>query len=62
MRFSESKPETIKADISHRIMKCQQMNMLVQERLKDICGIIEQKNPTLMKEIRKGVSAKRPDH
>jgi hypothetical protein len=22
MRFSESKPETIKADISHRIMKC----------------------------------------
>jgi hypothetical protein len=38
------------------------MNMLVQERLKDICGIIEQKNPTLMKEIRKGVSSKRPDH
>ena len=28
--------------------------MLVQERLKDISSIIEEKNPTLMKEIRKG--------
>jgi hypothetical protein len=61
LRFTESKPETIKADISHRIMKCQQMNLMVQERLKDICSIIEQKNPTLMKEIRKGISA-RGDH
>ena len=32
------------------------MNMLVNERLKDICKIIEGKNPTLMKEIRKGNS------
>ena len=30
------------------------MNMLVQERIKDICKIIELKNPTLMKEIKKG--------
>jgi hypothetical protein len=30
--------------------------MLVQERLKDITNIIEQKNPTLMKEIKKGNS------
>jgi len=30
------------------------MNMLVQERIKDICKIVEVKNPTLMKEIRKG--------
>jgi hypothetical protein len=35
------------------------MNMLVQERLKDICNIIEKKNPTLMKEIRRGVSSKK---
>ena len=63
LRFSESKPENIKADISHRIMKCEQMNMLVQERLKDICGIIDQKNPALMKEIRRGVNSKKPgDH
>jgi len=38
--------------------------MLVQERLKDICKIIDQKNPTLMKEIRKGagVSGTTPAH
>jgi len=29
--------------------------MLYQERLRDICKIIESKNPTLMKEIKKGV-------
>ena len=63
LKFVESKPETIKNDISHRIMKCQQMNLLVQERLKDICKIIEQKNPTLMKEIRKGATGPRSaDH
>ena len=28
--------------------------MLVQERLKDITRIIEQKNPALLKEIKKG--------
>jgi hypothetical protein len=28
--------------------------MLVQERLKDITRIIEQKNPSLMKEIKRG--------
>ncbi len=31
--------------------------MLVQERLKDITKIIEQKNPTLLKEIRKGMDS-----
>jgi hypothetical protein len=31
--------------------------MLVQERLKDITKIIEEKNPTLIKEIRKGGQA-----
>ena len=54
LHFQESKPEVIKNSISFRINACQQMNMLVQERLKDICNIIEQKNPTLMKEIKKG--------
>lgn len=33
------------------------MNMLVNERLRDITKIIEQKNPTLLKEIRKGAHA-----
>ena len=46
--------ETIKNSISYRINATQQLNMLVQERLKDISSIVEEKNPTLMKEIRKG--------
>ena len=54
LTFAESKVDYIKAAISHRINSDQQMNMLVQERIKDICKIIEQKNPTLMKEIKKG--------
>eukprot|EP00356_Strombidium_inclinatum_P016950 CAMPEP_0170508310 /NCGR_PEP_ID=MMETSP0208-20121228/61965_1 /TAXON_ID=197538 /ORGANISM="Strombidium inclinatum, Strain S3" /LENGTH=158 /DNA_ID=CAMNT_0010791125 /DNA_START=204 /DNA_END=677 /DNA_ORIENTATION=+ len=54
LHFMESKPDVIKNSISFRINACQQMNLLVQERLKDICTIIESKNPTLMKEIKKG--------
>ena len=41
LTFSESKVDMIKAAISHRINSTQQMNMLVQERIKDICKIIE---------------------
>lgn len=37
LAFSESKVDMIKAAISHRINSTQQMNMLVQERIKDIC-------------------------
>lgn len=29
--------------------------MLIQERIKDVTRIIEEKNPTLMKEIKKGI-------
>jgi len=54
MNFTESDVETIKNSISFRINSTIQLNMLVQERLKDITRIIEQKNPTLLKEIRKG--------
>ena len=51
----ESDVEAIKDSISFRINKAQQMNMLIQERIKDITKIIEQKNPTLMKEIKRGI-------
>jgi len=54
LNFQESNVEDIKSAISFRINAQQQLNMLVQERLKDITRIIEQKNPTLLKEIRKG--------
>lgn len=54
LSFAESKVETIKAAVSHRINWTQQMNMMVQERIKDINKIIDLKNPTLMKEIKKG--------
>ena len=52
--FEESDADTIKASISYRINFASQLNMLIQARLKDICKIVEQKNPTLLKEIRKG--------
>ena len=52
--FQESDVESIKNSITYRINSKTQMNMLVNERLRDITKIIEQKNPTLLKEIRKG--------
>ena len=54
LRFYESKVDTIKSYVSYKINATKQHNYLVQERIKDICKIIEQKNPTLMKEIKKG--------
>ena len=54
IKLSESDVETIKNSISFRINLQSQLNMLVQERLKDITRIIEQKNPALLKEIKKG--------
>uniref|UniRef100_A0A7S3FUW2 Spindle assembly abnormal protein 6 N-terminal domain-containing protein n=1 Tax=Strombidium rassoulzadegani TaxID=1082188 RepID=A0A7S3FUW2_9SPIT len=62
LQFAESSVETIKNSISYRINACQQLNMLVEERLKDICNIIEQKNPTLMKEIKKGMQQANATH
>ena len=53
--FKESNVDTIKDAISFRINASQQLNMLIQERIKDITKIIEQKNPTLMKEIKRGI-------
>ena len=41
LRFKESDVPTIKAAISFRINASQQLNMLVQERIKDICKIVE---------------------
>lgn len=52
--FQESDVESIKNSITYRINSKTQMNMLVNERLRDVTKIIEQKNPTLLKEIRKG--------
>ena len=54
LAFNESKVDTIKAYVSYKINATKQHNYLVQERIKDICKIIEDKNPTLMKEIKKG--------
>ena len=53
--FKEGSVDQIKDNISYRINHAQQMNMLIQERIKDINSIIEQKNKGLMKEIKKGV-------
>jgi hypothetical protein len=44
----------IKSYVSYKINTTKQHNYLVQERIKDICKIIDEKNPTLMKEIKKG--------
>jgi hypothetical protein len=44
----------IKRVISYRINKVKELNELIVERIKDINNVIEQKNPVLMKEIRKG--------
>ena len=41
LTFAESKVDLIKMAISHRINATSQMNMLVQERIRDICKIIE---------------------
>ena len=54
LNLNESDVEMIKNAISFRINAQSQLNMLVQERLKDITRIIEQKNPQLLKEIKKG--------
>ena len=56
LKFQESKPEIIKQVISYRINKTKELNELIKERLKDISRVIELKNPSLMKEIRKGGS------
>ena len=40
--------------ISYRINKTKELNELIKERVKDISRVIEQKNPSLMNEIRKG--------
>jgi uncharacterized protein YcbK (DUF882 family) len=55
INLQESDVEMIKSAISFRISAQSQLNMLVQERLKDITNIIEQKNPTLLKEIKRGL-------
>ena len=54
LHFEESKVDTIKSYVSYKINATKQHNFLVQERIKDICRIIDEKNPTLMKEIKKG--------
>ena len=54
--FKEGSVDQIKESISYRINYAQQMNMLVQKRIEDISNIVESKNKTLMKEIRKGVN------
>lgn len=54
LKFQESKPEIIKQVISYRINKTKELNELIKERLKDVSRVIEQKNPSLMKEILKG--------
>jgi len=54
LKLKESDVESIKNSISYRINSKSQLNMLVLERLKDITKIIDMKNPTLLKEIRKG--------
>ena len=54
LKFEESKPEIIKQVISYRINKTKELNELIKERVKDISRVIEQKNPSLMNEIRKG--------
>jgi hypothetical protein len=55
LSFSEGSVDQIKECISYRINFAQQMNMLVKKRIEDITNIVESKNKTLMKEIRKGV-------
>ena len=44
----------IKRVISFRINMAKELNELIIERIKDISNVIEQKNPALMKEIKKG--------
>lgn len=58
LKFQESKPEIIKQVISYRINKTKELNELIKERVKDISRVIEQNNPALMSEIRKGGNLK----
>ena len=54
LTFQESRPEAVKDSISHKLNACKQQTMLVKERIKDLCSLVENNNPTLMKEIKKG--------
>lgn len=46
--------ETLKNSITYRISSTKQKTVLMQERLKDIMGIVKEKNPILMQEVYKG--------
>ena len=46
--------ETLKNQITYRISSTKQKTILMQERLKDIMGIVKEKNPILLQEIYKG--------
>ena len=54
LKFVESSAELLKDIISYRINAAYQINEMIKNRLKDICRIVEIKNPNLMKQIKKG--------
>ena len=49
LKFVESSAELLKDIISYRINAAYQINEMIKNRLKDICRIVEIKNPNLMK-------------
>lgn len=54
LKFVESSAELLKDIISYRINAAYQINEMIKNKLKDICKIVEIKNPNLMKQIKKG--------
>ena len=46
--------EALKNSVTYRISSTKQKTVLIQERLKDIMKIVQDKNPTLLQEIYKG--------
>ena len=56
LAFKESEPEIIKKSISFRINKTKELNKLIQTRMSQICNIIDQRNPTLLAQIKNNQS------
>lgn len=57
LEVSATDEETVKSHITFGLNSTRQKTLIMQERLKDVMGIVEQRNPMLLNEICKGASA-----
>eukprot|EP00347_Sterkiella_histriomuscorum_P007159 403350037 len=53
IEFEEADEDTIKNHITYRLTSIRQKTTLMQERIKDVMAIVEEKNPMLVSEIYK---------